>query len=163
MDREELKQRSKKLKRRQQDLKMPDECLAMRSGVPVDRLPIILFEEGGEPSFHELMGRWLASRGEEAPDLEDDEAWPLSDDQLMPGMLNERQMAQLAAATGEQFDRLFLEFMILHHEGALTMVEQLFLVSGAAQEPQIFQFVSHVDADQAIEIERMGTMLRARG
>ena len=51
MDREELKQRSKKLKRRQQDLKMPDECLAMRSGVPVDRLPIILFEEGGEPSF----------------------------------------------------------------------------------------------------------------
>jgi len=109
-----------------------------------------------------MMRRWLESRGEEAPDLEDEETWPLSDDQLMPGMLNERQMVQLAAAISEQFDRLFLEFMILHHEGALTMVGQLFSVSGAAQEPQIFQYVAHVDADQSIEIGRMSTMLLAR-
>ena len=92
---------------------------------------------------------------------EDEDVWPLSDDRLMPGMLTERQMAQLAAAGGEEFDRLFLEFMIVHHEGALAMVEQLYMVSGAAQEPQIFQFLTHVDADQSIEIARMNTMLLA--
>jgi uncharacterized protein (DUF305 family) len=108
-----------------------------------------------------MMEGWLESRGEEAPDLEDEDVWPLSDDRLMPGMLTERQMGQLAAATGEEFDRLFLELMILHHEGALAMVEQLYVVSGAAQEPQIFQFLTHVDADQSIEIARMNTMLLA--
>ena len=108
-----------------------------------------------------MMEGWLESRGEEAPDLEDEDVWPLSDDRLMPGMLTERQMGQLAAATGEEFDRLFLELMILHHEGALAMVEQLYVVSGAAQEPQIFQFLTHVDADQSIEIARMHTMLLA--
>jgi len=108
-----------------------------------------------------MMEGWLESRGEEAPDLEDKDVWPLSDDGLMPGMLTERQMGQLAVATGEEFDRLFLELMILHHEGALAMVEQLYTVSGAAQEPQIFQFLTHVEADQSIEIARMNTMLLA--
>jgi uncharacterized protein (DUF305 family) len=109
-----------------------------------------------------MMDGWLASRGEEAPKVREEEASPLNDDQLMPGMLTERQMAQLAAATGEVFDRLFLEFMIVHHEGALTMVSELFLVSGAGQEPDIFKFASDVDADQNIEIGRMSTMLQAR-
>ncbi len=109
-----------------------------------------------------MMARWLESRGEDVPGLPEEEASPLNDDQLMPGMLTEGQMAQLASATGETFDRLFLEFMIVHHEGALTMVSELFLVSGAGQEPVIFQFASDVDADQTAEIGRMNTMLQAR-
>ncbi len=109
-----------------------------------------------------MMARWLEARGEDTPRVREEEASPLSDDQLMPGMLTERQMAQLASATGEAFDRLFLEFMIVHHEGALTMVSELFLVSRAGQEPEIFQFASNVDADQAAEIGRMRTMLQAR-
>ena len=109
-----------------------------------------------------MMARWLESRGEDAPKVREEEASPLTDDQLMPGMLTERQMAQLASATGEAFDRLFLEFMIVHHEGALTMVSELFLVSGAGQEPVTFQFASNVDADQTAEIGRMRTMLQAR-
>ena len=108
-----------------------------------------------------MMARWLEARGEEAPDLEDEDVWPLSDNELMPGMLTEGQIAQLAAARGANFDRLFLEFMIEHHEGALTMVERLFLVSGAAQEPEIFQYLTHIDADQSMEIGRMNTMLLA--
>ena len=80
----------------------------------------------------------------------------------MPGMLTANQMAELTATAGESFDRLFLEYMISHHEGALTMLEQLFSVSGAGQEPQVFQFITHVDADQSMEIARMGTMLLAR-
>ena len=108
------------------------------------------------------MEGWLKSRGEDAPRVREEDATPLSDDQLMPGMLTERQMAQLASATGEAFDRLFLEFMIVHHQGALSMVSELFLVSRAGQEPEIFQFASNVDADQTTEIGRMRTMLQAR-
>ena len=109
-----------------------------------------------------MMARWLESRGEGVPKVREEEASPLKDDQLMPGMLTERQMAELASARGEAFDRLFLELMIVHHEGALTMVSELFLVSGAGQEPGIFQFASDVDADQTAEIGRMNTMLQAR-
>ena len=109
-----------------------------------------------------MMARWLEARGERAPDLEDDDVWPLSEDELMPGMLTDGQMTRLAAARADAFDRLFLEFMIEHHEGALTMVETLFLVSGAAQEPEIFQYLTHSDADQSMEIGRMNTMLLAR-
>ncbi len=109
-----------------------------------------------------MMARWLDARGEDAPKVREEEASPLNDDQLKPGMLTERQMAQLASATGEAFDRLFLELMIVHHEGALTMVSELFLVSGAGQEPDVFKFASDVDADQTGEIGRMNMMLQAR-
>ena len=79
---------------------------------------------------------------------------------MMPGMLTPEQMEKLAAAKGKAFDALFLEYMIQHHEGALTMVKELFATPGAAQEGDIFAFASDVDADQAMEISRMGAMLR---
>ena len=67
---------------------------------------------------------------------------------------------QLAKAKGSDFDRLFLEYMIRHHEGALTMVSELFSTPGAGQESEIFAFVSDVVADQRMEIDRMGAMLK---
>jgi uncharacterized protein (DUF305 family) len=79
----------------------------------------------------------------------------------MPGMLSDAQLTQLAAARGEAFDRLFLEYMIHHHEGALVMVAQLFATDGAAQDIELVKFAQHVDADQRIEIERMQTLLEA--
>lgn len=82
--------------------------------------------------------------------------------ELMPGMLSAGQMEQLASATGLEFERLFLEFMIMHHEGALTMVQALFNSSGAGQESLIFKFATDVDADQTIEILRMRRMLEER-
>jgi uncharacterized protein (DUF305 family) len=77
----------------------------------------------------------------------------------MPGMLSADDMARLAAASGAEFDRLFLEGMIKHHDGALIMVNDLFASPGAGQEPEIFAFASDVDADQRIEIDRMSAML----
>jgi len=68
-------------------------------------------------------------------------------------------MARLEAAKGVEFDRLFLEYMIRHHEGALTMVKDLFASPGAAQESEVFAFASDVEADQTAEIDRMGGML----
>ena len=78
---------------------------------------------------------------------------------LMPGMLHRRGNGRLAAAKGAEFDRLFLEGMIKHHDGALVMVRGLFATPGAGQESEIFAFASDVDADQRMEIERMGAML----
>jgi uncharacterized protein (DUF305 family) len=103
-----------------------------------------------------MMQAWLARRG--AP-LPDPHAHHANGAALMPGMLSADDMAQLAAAKGPAFDRLFLQFMIRHHEGALTMVKDLFATPGAGQESDIFAFASDVDADQRMEIDRMRAML----
>lgn len=100
------------------------------------------------------MRRWLETRGEAVPG--EHHHGP-----LMPGMLTEGEMAQLSAARGVEFDRLFLELMIHHHEGALVMVDDLFTTDGAGQEAEIFLFASHVDGDQRAEIARMRSMLNS--
>ena len=69
-------------------------------------------------------------------------------------------MATLAAAKGRDFDKLFLEYMIKHHEGALVMVRDLFATPGAGQESDIYTFASDVEADQRMEIARMVAMLK---
>ncbi len=109
-----------------------------------------------------LMERWLTERKEEIPATNAHRMMVTGDMALMPGMLNAGQMEQLTSATGREFERLFLEFMIMHHEGALTMVQTLFNSSGAGQESLIFKFASDVDADQTIEILRMRRMLEER-
>jgi uncharacterized protein (DUF305 family) len=104
-----------------------------------------------------LMQRWLQTRGQPVPDAHAHHAAGAT---LMPGMLTPEEMGRLEAAGGKEFDRLFLEFMVKHHEGALVMVSELFSSPGAAQESDIFSFATDVDADQRIEIARMGAMLR---
>lgn len=81
---------------------------------------------------------------------------------MMPGMLTPEEMTRLAAAKGPEFDKLFLDGMIKHHEGALTMVKELFSTAGAGQESDIFAFATDVEADQQMEIDRMVDMLRTR-
>jgi uncharacterized protein (DUF305 family) len=76
-------------------------------------------------------------------------------------MLTTEEMARLAAAKGPAFDRLFLELMIKHHEGALVMVRELMAQPGAAQNSEIFAFASDVESDQSVEISRMLGMLKA--
>jgi uncharacterized protein (DUF305 family) len=79
----------------------------------------------------------------------------------MPGMLTADELNQLDQAHGVEFDRLFLTFMIKHHQGAITMVNTLFGSQGAGEEETIFRFASNVYADQTTEIERMSIMLAA--
>jgi len=80
----------------------------------------------------------------------------------MPGMLTPAQMVALRRAAGSRFERLFLEGMIQHHGGALTMVKALLKVPGAAQESSINHFVTEVDGDQRAEMARMRRMLSRR-
>jgi uncharacterized protein (DUF305 family) len=104
-----------------------------------------------------MMQGWLKARGEEAPDVRAHHAHGAK---LMPGMLTPEEMEGLADAKGTAFDRLFLELMIKHHQGALTMVENLLSEPGAGQDSDIFAFISDINADQSMEIARMGTMLK---
>lgn len=78
---------------------------------------------------------------------------------VMPGMLTAAQMQQLETARGEAFDRLFLSFMIQHHQGATAMVRELFGTPGAGQDEAVFRFATDVNVDQTTEIARMQRML----
>jgi uncharacterized protein (DUF305 family) len=108
-----------------------------------------------------FMQRWLRERHQDVPDPL--EHYAMGHDmgamEMMPGMLTPEQMKQLDAARGPEFDRLFLTFMIQHHQGAITMVDQLFSSPGAGQELYVFRFASDVNADQTTEIDRMRLML----
>jgi uncharacterized protein (DUF305 family) len=79
----------------------------------------------------------------------------------MPGMLTPDQLRQLDQARGSEFDRLFLTFMIQHHQGAVSMVEKLFATPGAARDETVFKFANDVSVDQRTEVARMQRMLGA--
>jgi uncharacterized protein (DUF305 family) len=102
----------------------------------------------------ERMKRWLTQRNEPVA---------ATHHMHMPGMLSADDLERLRRATGAEFERLFLELMIRHHEGALTMVAELLATPGAGQEPELYQFATDVDADQRGEIARMRRMLTPTG
>ena len=107
------------------------------------------------------MQQWLRDRGEHAPEVGADGSVHGAEhgEALMPGMLTAEELARLEQAQGEEFERLFLELMIRHHEGALVMVSELFAAPGAGQDPAVFRLAMDVDADQRAEIRRMQAML----
>ncbi len=107
----------------------------------------------------QMMQHWLEARGQQVPGPHAHHAAGRDRAPMMPGMLSAEEMARLAAAKGDAFDRLFLELMIKHHEGALTMVKELYATAGAGQESEIYAFTSDVDADQRMEIDRMRGMI----
>lgn len=115
-----------------------------------------------------FMRRWLISRGqaETEPMAGMDHSQHMNHGAgamgamgLMPGMLSPQQMEALRKAQGTEFDRLFLEGMIQHHGGALTMVKELFEKPGSGQDAEIFNFVTDVDSGQRAEIRIMQGML----
>lgn len=120
-----------------------------------DMRKLALRIEASQSDEIKMMQEWLKRRGQPLPDPHAHH----HGGKLMPGMLTAEEMGRLAAATGVEFDRLFLELMIKHHEGALVMVKDLFATAGAGQESEIFAFASDVDSDQRMEIDRMSAML----
>jgi uncharacterized protein (DUF305 family) len=129
-----------------------------------------------------LMQQWLRDRGEPVPEI-DDEGHVIASardhgghdehgnphahgpggahDMHMAGMLTPQQLERLDQARGAEWDRLFLTYMIQHHQGALVMVEELFATHGAAQGDAIFKIAADIGADQSSEIDRMQRMLQA--
>lgn len=105
------------------------------------------------------MRAWLADRGENYPGRPAEGHDHGGGADPMPGMLTESEFARLEAAGGPEFDQLFLEFMIRHHEGAIVMVEQLLSSGDGGQEPAVFSLAGHIDGDQRVEISRMRGLL----
>ena len=109
-----------------------------------------------------FMKRWLITRGaptEMQMDMGGMEGMDMSDHMLMPGMLTPKQMEALRKSNGREFDRLFLEGMIQHHGGALTMVKDLYDSGGAGQDAELFTFATDVDSGQRAEIRIMQSIL----
>ncbi|REL38516.1 DUF305 domain-containing protein [Rhodohalobacter sp. SW132] len=129
-----------------------------------------------------LMQQWLADRNQPVPEVHidglnlmihmpdmehnggghhghHDHHGGMHDHSDMPGMLTQEQLEELAEAQGREFDRLFLLYMIEHHEGAITMVETLFNANGAAGDREMFDLASGINAEQITEINRMQSML----
>ena len=113
-----------------------------------------------------FMKRWLIARGQPTEhDMSKMKGHNMpgmdmsKHEMLMPGMLTAKQMDALRNAKGAEFDRLFLRGMIQHHNGALTMVKDLFDTAGAGQDAELFNFATEVDTGQRAEIRIMETML----
>jgi len=110
-----------------------------------------------------LMKRWLAAREESlAKEMPPMPGMDMAREKmpLMPGMLTTEQMRALRNAKDAEFDRLFLQGMIQHHEGALTMVKDLFDSAGAGQDAELFDFATDADNTQRAEIRVMQAMLK---
>src|SRR5205823_13457454 len=100
----------------------------------LDALPIWAPSHGASPAVRVLCERIVVAQNDEIAFAqrwlrEHQEFVPPADPRghvmpgmdhpmLMPGMLTPDQMTQLDAAHGREFDRLFLTFMIQHHQGA---------------------------------------------
>jgi uncharacterized protein (DUF305 family) len=112
-----------------------------------------------------LMQSWLKSKAQPVPASDATHLTMkmegMTHDMLMPGMLNAEELKQLDAARGKAFDRLFLMAMIKHHQGAISMVDDLEAVGGSRQDETDFRFSQDVYADQTTEIDRMQKMLAA--
>ncbi len=104
-----------------------------------------------------VITRWLQDRFVPV----NDGAGHGHDGDAMPGMLTDDELAALEAASGAKFDRLFLESMIRHHQGAVQMVDELY-AAGGGNESEVDQFARHVESDQGVEIARMQQMLADR-
>jgi len=119
-----------------------------------------------------FMRRWLAARGEVASAMGSGKmvgmvgmkmgGHSMNGMELMPGMLTADQMQALRKASGAAFDRLFLSGMIQHHEGALTMVKELFDTAGAGQDAEIFDLATDADNTQRAEIKIMQNILEKK-
>lgn len=119
-----------------------------------DQIPLLAERiEVSQTGEIDQLVSWLDQRGESLPDEHAHHG-----DTAMPGMMNGEELAQLENARGARFDRLFLRYMIRHHEGALVMVEELYAEEGG-QEPEVFQLAQHIASDQQVEISRMKRML----
>jgi uncharacterized protein (DUF305 family) len=110
-----------------------------------------------------LMSQWLKDRRQVVPSPTSGPMTMTMNgkemDMLMPGMLSPEQMKQLDAARGPAWDKLFLQDMIQHHRGAVSMVHDLFETQGAGQDETVFKIASDVNVDQTTEIARMEKML----
>ena len=96
----------------------------------------------------------------QAPEIEEMKSWGAVDTDMhsrhvMSGMLTDQELSELRAAQGKKFDQKFLEGMIKHHEGAITMAETIV----DSKNPEVAALANAIITTQKSEIERMKVIL----
>ena len=99
------------------------------------------------------MTTWLAEWG--VPVMDGDEAMSSHGGHGMSGMLSDADLEALAAASGAEFDRMFAESMIMHHEGAIEMAQE---VAGSS-DPRVATLAEAIISTQDAEIEQLQAFL----
>lgn len=129
----------------------------------VEMADLLLDTPGAEPAVIALAEDVKAAQGPEIEQMNDwltawDEHDPHADHGAMghEGMMSDEDLALIEAADGPEASRLFLEQMIVHHEGAVSMAEE-HLDDG--QNPDALRLSENVVADQTAEIEVMRELL----
>ncbi len=110
------------------------QLLAMAERIKSAQLPEIAY-----------MRSWLAARNLSIDD-------PGHDHGAMPGMQSADRLDALRAARGDAFDRLFVDMMISHHQGAIKMATD---VRGSGRNDEVEQLATNIAAEQDVEIGRM--------
>ncbi|GAA5044079.1 uncharacterized protein (DUF305 family) [Thermocatellispora tengchongensis] len=95
-----------------------------------------------------LMTSWLREQGQKVPDHHAAHAG-------MPGMATPEQLDRLKAATGEEFDQLYVQLMIAHHQGAITMARE---VLERGSHVRVLELAEDISVTQAVEINRMSRL-----
>ena len=160
----------------------PDDVAFMQGMIPHHKqaleMAVLVAQRTNRPELGDIAGRikasqsdeiefmqsWLTDRGEAAGSMamsaqHSSHGTDGAMHSTMKGMASPEQIAQLAASESTAFDRLFLQLMIAHHEGAVEMVEHLLDQPGSAYDPVLYEFVGDVKNDQLVEIERMHALL----
>jgi len=132
----------------QQAVEMSDIALSKGAGPEVTELATEI-KGAQDPEIAQMRG-WLQTWGAS------EEMDHGSDHSGMAGMLSDDQMQQLRDATGPEFDRKWMELMIAHHEGALTMATG---VLSTTVDPEVKKLAEAVVAAQTAEIAEMRALL----
>ena len=149
-----------------------DDALFMQNMIPhhgqAVKMAVLVDDRTNNKEIIDIAGRIRKSQADEIAFMRDwlEQRSEVTDidhsmhmDHSLMGMASSNEMDELKAAKGTEFDRLFLNLMIPHHEGAVTMVEDLLEQSGSAYDPILYDFINDIVNDQEAEITRMDTLL----
>lgn len=111
----------------------------------------------------EILALAVQIKDAQAPEIKQMTAWlesagagmDMGHDMGMGGMLTDEQMTALSNASGAEFDKLYLQGMIAHHEGAIQMA-QMIVGSNNAEAKEL---AAAIISSQTAEIEKMKTLL----
>ncbi|WP_198950759.1 DUF305 domain-containing protein [Kineosporia sp. A_224] len=136
----------------EQAVEMADLALAPAAGAGTDVTALATRIKAAQAPEIATMGGWLSAWGAEA----DDDMGGMHHGASMPGMMSDEDMSALGDARGAAFDRMWLTMMVAHHEGALTMADD---VLETTQDPQVRSLAEAVVSGQTAEIATMKSLL----
>ena len=138
----------------QQAIEMAEVALDPNVGASPEVIDLAGRIQGAQDPEISLMTGWLQSWGQP---VEMDMSGG-HDMASMEGMMTAEEMDQLAALTGPEFDQMWMEMMIRHHEGAIAQAQT---VKAQGSNPDAVALADQIIAAQSQEIEEMQALLAA--